>query len=49
MIEAKYAEIRDLINTGTFRAVLRTELLDSANLTTARHFLAIKSDEDKEE
>ena len=49
MIEAKYAEIRDLVNRGTFRAVLRTELPDGANLITARYVLAIKSDEDKEE
>ena len=49
MIEAKYAEIRDLINRGTFRAILRTELPYGANLIIARCFLAIKSDEDKEE
>ena len=49
MIGANYAEIRDLINRGIFRAVLRTELPDGANLIVARFFLAIKSDEDKEE
>ena len=49
MIEAKYAEIRDLVNKGTFRAFLRTELPDGANLITARYVLAIKSEEDKKE
>ena len=49
MIEAKYAEIRDLVNRGIFRAALRTEIPDSANLITARYILAIESDEDKEE
>ena len=49
MIEAKYAEIRDLIKRGTFRAVLRAELSDSANLITSRYVLAIKSEENKEE
>ena len=49
MTEARYAEIRDLINRGTFRSVLRAELPDGANLITARYVLAIKSDEDKEE
>ena len=49
MIEAKYAEIRDMVNRGTFRAVLKTELQYYANLITARYVLAIKSDEYKEE
>ena len=49
MIEAKYAEIRDLINRGTFRAILRIELPNGANPITERYFLAIKSEEDKEE
>ena len=49
MIKAKYAEIRDLINTVTFRAALRDELSDGANLITVRYVLAIKSDDDKEE
>ena len=49
MIESKYAEIRDMVNSGTFRAVLRTELPDDANLIAARYILAVKSDEDKEE
>ena len=41
--------MRDLINRGTFRAVLRTEMPDGANLITARYVPAIKSDEDEEE
>ena len=49
MKEAKYVEIRELINRDSFRAVLRIELPDSANLRTARSILAIKSDEGKEE
>ena len=49
MIEAKYAEIRDLIIGETLRVVLRTELSDAANLITERFFHAIKSDEDQEE
>ena len=49
MIQDKYAEIRDLVNGGTFRAVFRAELPDGTNLITTRHALAIKSDEDKEE
>ena len=48
-IEAKYAEIRDLVNKDAFRAVLRTQLPDGENLITARYVFAIKSDEDKEE
>ena len=40
MIEAKYAEIRDLVDRGTFQDVLRTELPDGANLIT-RYALAI--------
>ena len=40
MIEAKYAEIRDISNRGTFRAVLRTELPDGENLTIARYVLS---------
>ena len=47
--EAKYAEIRDLVNRGTFGTVLKTELPYGANLITARHVISIKSDEDKEE
>ena len=42
MIEAKYAEIQDLVNRGTFRAVLRTELPDSASLIAARYVIGIK-------
>ena len=49
MIETKYVEIHDLTNKSTFRAALRTELLDSANMITARYALQIKSGEDKEE
>ena len=49
MLEAKYAEIRDMVNRSTFRAVLRAEFPDGTNLITGRHVLAIKSDEDKEE
>ena len=41
--------MQDLVNRGTFRAVLRTELPDDANHIAARYVLAIKSDEDKEE
>ena len=49
MIEAKHAEIRDLVIRGTLRAVLRTKLPDGENLITAKYVRAIKSDEDKEE
>ena len=49
MIEAKYAEIRDIVNRGIFRAVLRAELPYGANLITERYMLSIKSDEDKED
>ena len=49
MIEAKYTEIRDLVNRTTFRAVLRTELPDGANLVSERYVFAIKSDKNKEE
>ena len=49
MIEAKYAKIHNLISRGTFRAVLRTELPNGANMITARYVLLIKSNEDKEE
>ena len=41
-IEAKYAEILDLVGRDTFRAMLRTVLSDGASLITARNFLAIK-------
>ena len=47
--ESKYAEIRDMVNGGNFRAVLRTKLPDGANLITAIYVLSIKSDKDKEE
>ena len=46
MTEVKYAEIRDLIKRTIFRAVLRTELPDSANLMTERYVLVIKPNED---
>ena len=49
MKEAKLAEVRDLINRGTFRTVLRTELPEGANRMTVRYVLAIKSSEDKED
>ena len=49
MIEAEYAKIRDLVSRGTFPAVLRIELLDGANLITARYVFSKKSNEDKEE
>ena len=49
MIEANYAEIRDLINISTFRTVLGTELPDDANLMITNCTLFIKSNEDKEE
>ena len=49
MIEAKFAKIQDLVTRGTFRTVLRTELLDGANMITARYIIAKKSDENKEE
>ena len=48
MIEAKYAEIRDIGTRGTFRAVLRTELLDGAYIITARYVLAINQIKIKE-
>ena len=47
IMETKYAKKRDLINTDSFRAVLRTELPDGANLITARYVLAINFDEKK--
>ena len=49
MIEAKYAEIRDLINKGTLRAVLRAKHLDGVNMATVRDVLATNSREDKAE
>ena len=49
MMDAKYAKIRDLINRGTFRAVLRIELHECENMITTRYVLRIKSNEDKEE
>ena len=49
MIEAKFAEIQDLFNEGSFQDVLRTEAPYGTTLITARYILAIKSDEDKEE
>ena len=49
MIEAKYAEILDLVNRCTFRAVFIAELPDGANLITVRYVVSIKSDEYKEE
>ena len=42
IIEAKQAEIPELINREKFRAVLRNELPDSSNTTNARHDLGIK-------
>ena len=47
MIEAKFAEISDLINRGTFRAILRIEVPDGANMITARKVFSTKSDQDK--
>ena len=49
MIESKYVEIRFLVYKNKFRAMLRTELPDGANLITAIYVHAIKSDKDKEE
>ena len=49
MMKAKQSEIRDIINRGSFRAVLRTELLNVVNMITARYVLAIESEEDKED
>ena len=49
MIEAKCAEMRDLFHRDTFRDVLRTELVDDANLVRARYVLGIKPDKGKEE
>ena len=46
-IEVKLAEISDLINRGTFRAVIRTELSGSASMITARSVQTIKSREYK--
>ena len=48
MIQAKYAEIHDLISRGTFRGFLRTELPNSASMMTATYLLDRKSNEDKE-
>ena len=47
IIEAKYVEIRDLINRGTFRNVLRTELTENTKMITERFILVIKSNKDK--
>ena len=49
MIGTKYAEIRYLFNRSTFRAVLKVELPDGANLIITIYILAIKSDKDKED
>ena len=49
MKEDKLAEIRDLINRGCFRIILRVEVPDGANRITARYELAIKQSEDKED
>ena len=49
IIEAKYTEVRDLVNKGTFRDVLRAEPLDGVNLITTRYALAVKPNKDKEE
>ena len=45
----KNSEIPDQINGDAFRAVLRTELSDDANMITVRYVFSIKSSEDKEE
>ena len=47
MIKAEQDEIRDLVSRGKFKAVIRTELPDSANMITARYVMATKSKEDK--
>ena len=44
MLEAKYVEIRDLVNRSSFRAVLRTDLPNFASLITARYVLTVKSE-----
>ena len=49
IIETEYTEIQDLVNKGTYRIVLRTELPDDASLITARYIISIKSGEEKEE
>ena len=49
MIEAKYAEIRNLVDIGTFRAVLQTEFPDGVNMITARYILSIKYNKDQED
>ena len=49
MTNERYAEIHDLINRGIFRGMLRIELLDGANMITARCVLVMKESEDKEE
>ena len=47
MIVSRYAGIRDMINRGIFRALLRIEQPDSAHMRTVRHMIAIKSNQDK--
>ena len=49
MITAMYAEIRDLISRGKYRAVRITELPDGSKMTTAMYVLVIKSSKDKED
>ena len=48
MIEDKHADIRDLVNRGTFRAAFRIDLPDGANVFTAICDLAMKTDKAKE-
>ena len=48
IMEAKHAEMRDLVNGGTFHSFFRTELPNGENMISERYALAIKSDKDKE-
>ena len=49
LIEAKYSEIKDLINRGPFRVVFRADVPYVSSLVTARYVFTIKSYEDKRE
>ena len=46
MREAKMKEVKDLLQRGTFRVMLKEELLDGANPLTKRFVRAIKSNAD---
>ena len=42
------SEVQDLLQRGTFKVILRTELSDGANASTVRFILTIKSNPDEE-